>query len=75
MGPSESGVFQHLVTPVPDRVRDDGPGGHVPPLTRHPGRRPGVHVGGLKVVGDISSLPEGLPLSRSDEHGFLLSQE
>jgi hypothetical protein len=29
----------------------------------------------LKVTGDISPLPEILPPSRSDEHGFLLSQE
>ena len=70
MGPGESGVFQHLVTLVPDLVRDDGPRVHVPPLTRHPGRRPGVHVDRLKVTGDIPSLPATLPLSRSDEHGF-----
>jgi hypothetical protein len=56
------------VTPVPDQVRDDGPG---------------VHFNRLKVTGDILPLPDGLPPSRSDEHGFpgsspgqaLLSQE
>jgi hypothetical protein len=38
----------------------------------HPGRRPGFHVEGLKIAGDISHLPEILPPSRSDEHGFLI---
>jgi hypothetical protein len=35
-----------------------------------PGRRPGVHVEGLKVAGDILTLPATLPPSRFDEHGF-----
>jgi len=35
----------------------------------------GVHVDRLKVTGDILPLPDDLPPSRSDEHGFLLSQE
>jgi hypothetical protein len=36
MGPDESGVPQQAVTPVPDQVRDDGPG---------------VHFEGLKISG------------------------
>jgi hypothetical protein len=53
---------------------DSAAAGHggvrVPLFSRHPGRRPGVHVHRLKVTGDIPSLPEGLPPARSDEHGF-----
>jgi hypothetical protein len=55
MGPDVSGFFQQLVTPVPDQVRDDGPG---------------VHVDRLKMAGDIRFFPVTLPPSRSDEHGF-----
>jgi hypothetical protein len=54
--PDESGFLQQLVTaetnsvtPVPDQVRDDGPG---------------VHVVRLKVAGDISS-PSGNPSAAS----------
>jgi hypothetical protein len=43
------------------------PGVHAPLLSRHPGRRPGVHFDRLKVAGDILPLPEGLPPSRSDK--------
>ena len=55
-GQALSGIFQKIVTPVPDQVRDDAPGVHAPLLCRHPGRRPGVHVEGLKVAGDIPVL-------------------
>jgi hypothetical protein len=44
MGPDVSGFFQQAVTPVPDQVRDDGPG---------------VHVDRLKVAGDIPVLSGG----------------
>jgi hypothetical protein len=59
MGPDESGVPQQAVTPVPDQVRDDGPG---------------VHVEGLRVAGKRQfqkaipkRSPPCHPEERSDE--------
>jgi hypothetical protein len=47
--PDESGFLQR---PSP-RAKTRGP---CPLLSRHPGRRPGVHVDRLKVAGDIPVL-------------------